>query len=100
MMLIRENILYFTDSSSAAGIKEAAISPDMCLDIFHPIDLQELITAVSSSKSSTCILDLLLTRLLKEVLPLISNPPLNIINQKKTTPHLPLSFKDSREKSS
>ena len=68
IILIRESIQCSTDSSSATGIIEVVISPGVCLESFHLIDLQELTTTLSSSKLSTCILDPVPTRLLKEVL--------------------------------
>ena len=73
IIFIRENILHLTDPSSAEGIIETVISSDVCLENFHPIDLHELTKILSSSKSSTCILDPIPTRLLKEVLRLIIN---------------------------
>ena len=72
----------------AAGIIEAVISHDRCLESFHPIDLHELIT-ISPSKLSTCILNPIPTTLLKEVLPLASPPLLNIINISLVTGYVP-----------
>ena len=86
IILIRENIQHSTDSSSAAGIIQAVISPDVCLESFHPIDLHKLTTTLSPSKSSTFILDPIPTRLLKEVWPLI-------INWSLVTGYVPQSFK-------
>ena len=68
IILIRESIQCSTDSSSATGIIEVVISPGVCLESFHLIDLQELTTTLSSSKLSTCILHPIHTRLLQEVL--------------------------------
>ena len=65
--ILKSNILHSTDSSSVAGIIKAVSSPDVCLQSFHPIDLHALIP-LHPSKLSTCILDPILTRLLKEVL--------------------------------
>ena len=93
IILIRDSILHFPDSSWATGIVEAVISPDRFLESFHPIDLHEPTITLSSSKSSTCILDPTPTRLLKEVLPLITNALLNIFNLSLVTGYVPQSFK-------
>ena len=92
IILISENVLHFTDSSSATGIKEAVIIPDICLESLHPIDLHALTTTLSSSITSTSISDTISTRLLKEDLPLISNPLQNIINLSLVTGNVPQSL--------
>ena len=43
-IFIGENSLQFTDSSSPTGMIEAIISPNVCLESFHPIDLHEITT--------------------------------------------------------
>ncbi|XP_042341350.1 uncharacterized protein LOC121942262, partial [Plectropomus leopardus] len=53
----------------------------------------QLYTLVSASKPSTCLLDPIPTKLLKEVLPLLDNFLLDIINASLLTGYVPQSFK-------
>ena len=46
----------------------------MCLEGFNQLDLHEIITTILSSQVSTCPLDLIPTRLLKDILSLDSTP--------------------------
>jgi len=55
-----------TDVSSTTAALEVSVEPDLYLD------LSERNTAIVSSKSLTCILDPIPTRLFKEVFPLIN----------------------------
>ena len=82
-----------TDLSSNTGTLETAVKSDIYLDCFSPINLPELTSMISSSKPSTCLLDPIPTRLLKEVLPLISTSLLNMINLSLLTGYVPQSFK-------
>ena len=72
---------------------ETAVKPDIYLDCFSPIDLPNLTSTISSSKPSTCLLDSIPTKLLKEVLPLISTHLLDMINLSLLTGYVPQSFK-------
>ena len=59
IILLGENILHFTDPSSATGNMEVIINPDTCLESFHPFDPHELTKTLSSSKllrPHTCFL--------------------------------------------
>uniref|UniRef100_A0AAQ4QDU3 Uncharacterized protein n=1 Tax=Gasterosteus aculeatus aculeatus TaxID=481459 RepID=A0AAQ4QDU3_GASAC len=68
------------DLSSDVGTLDAAVGPDACLDAFSSINLDQLTSLFSKSKSSTCLLDPIPTKLLKEVFPLVSTSLLDIMN--------------------
>uniref|UniRef100_A0A669EKP4 Reverse transcriptase domain-containing protein n=1 Tax=Oreochromis niloticus TaxID=8128 RepID=A0A669EKP4_ORENI len=63
------------------------------LDSFSPIDLSELTSIINSSKPSTCLLDPIPTKLLKEVLPLINSSILIMINLSLIIGYVPQAFK-------
>ena len=63
------------------------------LNSFALIDLIEFNTRVNSSKSSTCYLDPIPTKLLKELLPVIGTPLLNIVNASLVCGHIPQTLK-------
>ena len=67
----------------------------MILEGFTPVDQAELASIIKSSKTSTCVLDPIPTKLFKEVFPLISQSILNIINTSLETGYVPQSFKYS-----
>uniref|UniRef100_A0AAQ4QM23 Reverse transcriptase domain-containing protein n=1 Tax=Gasterosteus aculeatus aculeatus TaxID=481459 RepID=A0AAQ4QM23_GASAC len=81
------------DLSSDVGTLDAAVGPDACLDAFSSINLDQLTSLFSKSKSSTCLLDPIPTKLLKEVFPLVSTSLLDIMNLSLLTGHVPQSFK-------
>ena len=60
---------------------------------FHSIKLKEFCSLISSSKNSTCLLDPLPTGFLKQMLPEIGTPLLNLINASLTSGYVPQSFK-------
>jgi len=60
---------------------------------FSPINLDQLSSTVSTSNTSTCLLDPIPTRLVKDVLPLIGSSLLGMINESLITGHVPHSFK-------
>ncbi|RCU35146.1 hypothetical protein DVA81_17750, partial [Acinetobacter baumannii] len=101
ILTIREKIHHLvlsasSDISSSTGIpgtSEAAVEPDLYLDCFSPIDLYQLTSMIVSSKPTTCLLDPIPTRLLKEVLPLVSTSLLDMINLSLLTGYVPQSFK-------
>ena len=75
IITIRDKIHHLLPSASNgsplnAGPLERTTSPDIFLDCFYPIDLQQLMLKISSAKPSTCLLDPIPTRLLKEALPM------------------------------
>ena len=72
---------------------KVAVQGDIYLSCFSPIDLQQLTITISSSKQTTCLLDPIPTRLLKESLPLVDTFLLNIINLSLSTGYVPQSFK-------
>ena len=82
-----------TDLPSNSGTAETAAKPDIYLDCFSPIDLRELTSMISSSNPSTCLLDPIPTRLLKDVLPLVGTSLLDMINLSLVTGYVPQSFK-------
>ena len=75
---------------TASGV---AVQPSVYLDSLSPIELSEFTSIISSSKSTTCILDPVPTRLLKEVVTQIGPPLLNMINMSLVTGYVPQSFK-------
>ena len=81
------------ESNLGPGTLEPALKPYIYLNCFSPINLHQLNSIISSSKSSTCLLDPIPTRLLKEVQPLISTSLLEIINMSLLTGYVPQSFK-------
>jgi len=80
------------DLSSSGVALETAVCPGVYLDGFNP---DQLSSTISSSKPSTCLLDPIPTRLLKDELPLICSSLLDIINVSLLTGHVPHSFKVS-----
>ncbi|MDF4341033.1 reverse transcriptase family protein [Vibrio parahaemolyticus] len=82
-----------SDSRPTYLTSNTAVKPNIYLDCFSPISLQELTAVISSSKSSTCLLDPIPTRLLKEVFPLVNTHILDMINISLLTGYVPQSFK-------
>uniref|UniRef100_A0A8C9Z9B5 Reverse transcriptase domain-containing protein n=1 Tax=Sander lucioperca TaxID=283035 RepID=A0A8C9Z9B5_SANLU len=72
---------------------ERTTRPDIYLDCFYPINPQQLMLKVSSAKRSTCLLDPIPTRLLKEALPMVNASLLDMINMSLLTGYVPQSFK-------
>ncbi|KAM7366739.1 hypothetical protein PAMP_014689 [Pampus punctatissimus] len=81
------------DLNSDIASLEIVIKPDIYLDCFSPINLQQMTSIISSSKPSTCLLDPIPTSLLKDVLPLVSPSFLNMINLSLLSGYVPQSFK-------
>ena len=75
---------------TASGV---ALRPGVYLDSLSPIELSEFTSIIASSKSTTCLLDPVPTRLLKEVLTQIGPSLLNMINISLVTGYVPQSFK-------
>uniref|UniRef100_A0A8C9XHL9 Reverse transcriptase domain-containing protein n=1 Tax=Sander lucioperca TaxID=283035 RepID=A0A8C9XHL9_SANLU len=98
IITIREKIHHLlptasNDSPLGAGGLERTIRPDTYLDGFYPLDLQQLMLRVSSAKPTTCLLDPIPTKLLKEALPVVNTTLLDTINMSLLTGHVPQSFK-------
>ena len=72
---------------------EASIETSVTLDCFTAVDQAEITSIITSSKSSTCLLDPIPTRLFKETFPLINDPILTMINASLETGYVPQSFK-------
>ncbi|KAK2879923.1 hypothetical protein Q8A73_023735, partial [Channa argus] len=82
-----------TDRSSCTAVLESWIRPHSLLDCFLPIDLSEITSIITSSKPTTCLLDPIPTKLLKEALPLIDTFILDIINLSLETGYVPQAYK-------
>ncbi|XP_049426310.1 uncharacterized protein LOC125885000 [Epinephelus fuscoguttatus] len=93
ILTIRGKIHDLLSSDSTYLTSNTAVKPNIYLDCFSPISLQELTVVISSSKSSTCLLDPIPTRLLKEVFPLVNTHILDMINISVLTGYVPQSFK-------
>ena len=78
--------------SSSGMALETAVCPGVYLEGFSPINRDQLSSTVSTSNTSTCLLDPIPTRLLKDVSPLIGNSLLDMINVSLLTGHVPHSF--------
>uniref|UniRef100_A0A3B3HJ88 Reverse transcriptase domain-containing protein n=1 Tax=Oryzias latipes TaxID=8090 RepID=A0A3B3HJ88_ORYLA len=72
---------------------EASIETSVTLDCFTAVDQVEIASIITSSKSSTCLLDPIPTRLFKETFPLINDCILTMINTSLETGYMPQSFK-------
>jgi len=81
-----------SDVLSSSAASESTVT-GLYFDRFTPVHLSELASTVSSSKPSTCLLDPVPTRLLKEVFPLIDNSILSLINLSLSTGYVPQAFK-------
>ena len=82
-----------TNTPSSTEISETAENPTNYLDSFSLITLDQLTKIISGSKPTTCILDPIPTKLLKEILPLIDSKLLNTINLSLSSGYVPRSFK-------
>lgn len=67
--------------------------PGAYLNSFSHINLLDLISIISSSKSASCLLDPVPTRLHKDVFPLVNAAILNQINLSLVTGYVPQTFK-------
>ena len=92
ILIIREKIT--NNHPTDVILSTATLSTiDVKLDSFSPIDLSELTSIINSSKPSTCLLDPIPTKLLKEVLPLINSSILSMINLSLIIGYVPQAFK-------
>uniref|UniRef100_A0A8C4DRA9 Reverse transcriptase domain-containing protein n=1 Tax=Dicentrarchus labrax TaxID=13489 RepID=A0A8C4DRA9_DICLA len=97
IITIREKINHQLPSTVISGSPSSGssvnVNLDIYLDCFSAIDLHQLTSIISSSKPSTCLLDPIPTRLLKEVVPLIGTSLLDMINLSLLSGYVPQSFK-------
>jgi len=70
-------------------ISASIITPQEQLHCFTTIGQEELNKRIIASKPTTCLLDPIPTKQLKEVLPVVEEPLLNIINLSLFSGHVP-----------
>ncbi len=78
--------------SMASSTSASFIVPKEKLLCFTTIGREELNKLITASKPTTCLLDPVPTKLLKELLPLAEEPLLNIINSSLSLGHVPKPF--------
>ncbi len=78
--------------STASSTSASFITPKEILLCFTTIGQEELNKLITASKPTTCLLDPVPTKLLKE-LPVAEEPLLNIINSSLSLGHVPKPFK-------
>nr|XP_055040786.1 uncharacterized protein LOC129427980 [Misgurnus anguillicaudatus] len=93
IMIIRENIVGTQAATTLPSNTFNACLPYEHLESFKPTTIDKLSKLVASSKSSSCILDPVPTKLLKEVFPIVSNPVLNVFNASLELGYVPSAFK-------
>ncbi len=79
--------------STASSTSASFIAPKEKLQCFTTIGQDELNKLITASKPTTCLLDPVPTKLLKELLPVAEQPLLNIINSSLSLGHVPKAFK-------
>ncbi len=79
--------------STASSASASFIAPKEKLQCFTTIGREELNKLITASKPTTCLLDLVPTKLLKELSPVAEEPLLNIINSSLSLGHVPKPFK-------
>ncbi len=79
--------------STASSTSASFIAPKEKLQCFTTIGQDELNKLITASKPTTCLLDPVPTKLLKELLPVAEEPLLNIINSSLSLGHVPKPFK-------
>ncbi len=79
--------------STASSTSALFIAPKEKLHCFTAIGQDELNKLITASKPTTCLLDPVPTKLLKELLPVAEEPLLNIINSSLSLGHVPKAFK-------
>uniref|UniRef100_A0A8C1ETF6 Reverse transcriptase domain-containing protein n=1 Tax=Cyprinus carpio carpio TaxID=630221 RepID=A0A8C1ETF6_CYPCA len=79
--------------STASNTLVLSIAPKDKLQCFTTIGQEELNKRITASKPTTCLLDPVPTKLLKELLPVAEKPLLNIINSSLSLGHVPKPFK-------
>ncbi|KAL6458609.1 hypothetical protein MHYP_G00320810 [Metynnis hypsauchen] len=81
-------------SSDLADIKQNTVV-EKRLETFYPLPQLELEKIISTVNCTTCTLDAIPPKLLKEVLPAIINPLLTIINSSLSLGYVPKAFKQA-----
>ncbi len=79
--------------STVSNTLVSSIAPKDKLQCFTTIGQEELNKLITASKPTTCLLDPVPTKLLKELLPVAEKPLLNIINSSLSLGHVPKPFK-------
>uniref|UniRef100_A0A8C1P2D5 Reverse transcriptase domain-containing protein n=1 Tax=Cyprinus carpio TaxID=7962 RepID=A0A8C1P2D5_CYPCA len=79
--------------STASNTSVSFIAPKDKLQCFTTLGQEELNKLITVSKPTTCLLDHVPTKLLKELLPVAEEPLLNIINSSLSLGHVPKPFK-------
>lgn len=90
---IRDNILTMQPSDTGSHQIVHHRPHEEQLLSFSTVGEEELYKLVRSSKSTTCMLDPIPTKLLKEVLPEVIDPLLSIINSSMSLGYVPKMFK-------
>ncbi len=90
---IRDQIVTMQPSASVSNQTVHYRSPEEQLHSFSTIGEEEWYKLVKSAKPTTCMLDPIPSKLLKEVLPEVMDPLLAIINSSLSLEYLPKTFK-------
>ncbi|XP_077094295.1 uncharacterized protein LOC143746358 [Siphateles boraxobius] len=90
---IRDKIITMQPSTTASHQGVHYSLPEVKFYSFVAIGEEEFCKLVNSSKSTTCMLDPIPTKLLKEMLPEVIDPLLNIINSSLSLGYVPKTFK-------
>ncbi|KAI2653251.1 hypothetical protein H4Q32_006658 [Labeo rohita] len=90
---IRDKIVTMQPSITVSHQIVRYRSPGEQFNSFSTIGQEELYKLVKSSKPTTCMLDPIPSRLLKEMLPDLIDPLLNIINSSLSLGYVPKTFK-------
>ena len=80
-------------ASQVSNGVDMSFRPAICQDYFSPIEFNELSSLINSLKHSTSLLDPLQTGFLKQMLPAIGTPLLNLINASLTSAYVTQSVK-------
>ncbi|XP_073702519.1 uncharacterized protein [Garra rufa] len=79
--------------TTATDTSTLVITPEEKLQCFTTIEQKELNKLITTSKPTTCLLDPVPTKLLKELLPVAEVPLLNIVNSSLSLGHVLKPFK-------
>ncbi len=88
---IRNTITNVDSTSFSTSV--SFIAPKEILQYFTTIGQEELYKCITASKPTTCLLDTVPTKLLKELLSVAEEALLNIINSSLSLGHIPKPFK-------
>ncbi len=90
---IRNQIVTMQPSATVSHQIVECRSPEEQLHLFSTIGEEELYKLVKSAKPTTCMLDPIPSKLLKEVLPEVTDPLVAIINSSLSLGYVPKTFK-------